>query len=100
MSGPAARLEGVVRRFGEHTALDVDALEFEAGRTHVLVGPNGAGKTTLLRMLCGLDAPDAGEVAGEVNVLGSSLARARGAELLALRRRIGFAAQKPYLFRM
>jgi len=96
VSGPAARLEGVLKRFGERAALDVDSLEFEAGRTHVLVGPNGAGKTTLLRILCGLDAPDA----GEVNVLGSSLARSRGAEGLALRRRIGFAAQKPYLFRM
>ena len=48
MSEPAAKLEAVLKRFGERAALDVDALAFEAGRIHVLVGPNGAGKTTLM----------------------------------------------------
>ena len=95
MKGPAASLEGVVKRFGAHTALELQGLEFSPATVHVLVGPNGAGKTTLLRILSGFDSPDA----GDVSVLGSDIARLGAGERLALRRRMSFAAQKPYLFR-
>jgi len=37
-------------------------LQLHAGERFGLIGPDGAGKTTLLRILCGLIAPDQGEV--------------------------------------
>ncbi|WP_280262515.1 ABC transporter ATP-binding protein [Nocardia wallacei] len=61
-SEPAVRLDGVVKRFGETTA--VDGIGFEVRRAEVLalLGPNGAGKTTTVEMCEGFLAPDAGSV--------------------------------------
>ena len=61
-TGPAVRLDGVVKRFGSVTA--VDGLSLELPRAHVLalLGPNGAGKTTTVEMCEGFAAPDAGSV--------------------------------------
>jgi ABC-2 type transport system ATP-binding protein len=53
---------GLVKRFGEITALDGVDVRVEGGRVQGLLGPNGAGKTTLLRILFGLVRPDAGSV--------------------------------------
>ena len=36
----------------------------EPGRITALMAPSGGGKTTLLRILCGLEAPDSGEIQG------------------------------------
>ncbi|WP_194813939.1 ABC transporter ATP-binding protein [Nocardia sp. XZ_19_385] len=61
-SGPAVRVEGVVKRYGE--TLAVDGLSFEVERAQVLalLGPNGAGKTTTVEMCEGFVTPDAGSV--------------------------------------
>ncbi len=55
-------VRGLVKRFGDVTA--VDGVDFEAadGEVTGLLGPNGAGKTTTLRMLYGLMKPDLGQV--------------------------------------
>jgi len=55
-------VQGVVRRFGEVTALNGVGLEVGRGEVFGLVGPDGAGKTTLMRVLCGLVTPDEGSV--------------------------------------
>ncbi|MEL6981144.1 MAG: ATP-binding cassette domain-containing protein [Actinomycetota bacterium] len=60
MAADGIQADGLVKRFGETTALD--GVSFEAGRGEVLglLGPNGAGKTTAVSVLATLLRPDAG----------------------------------------
>ena len=53
---------GIVKRFGDFTALDDVSVEVEAGSLTALLGPSGSGKSTLLRVIAGLEQPDAGQV--------------------------------------
>ena len=53
---------GLVKVYGDITAVDHVDLTVEAGDVYGYLGPNGAGKTTVLRMLLGLIRPTAGEV--------------------------------------
>jgi ABC-type multidrug transport system ATPase subunit len=55
-------ITGLVKRFGDNTAVDDISLEVRAGSFFGIVGPNGAGKTTTLSMVTGLLRPDAGTV--------------------------------------
>jgi ABC-2 type transport system ATP-binding protein len=59
-------VEGLVKRFGETTALDGVSLAVTEGSVLGLLGPNGAGKTTVVRTLTTLLTADAGraEVVG------------------------------------
>ncbi|MCU7728826.1 ATP-binding cassette domain-containing protein [Actinoplanes sp. KI2] len=54
------QVEGLVKRYGDHTAVDGVDLTVPAGTVLGLLGPNGAGKTTTVRMLATLVKPDAG----------------------------------------
>jgi oleandomycin transport system ATP-binding protein len=56
----AIRAEGLVKKFGETTALGGVDLEVPAGQVVGVLGPNGAGKTTAVRILATLLRPDAG----------------------------------------
>jgi ABC-2 type transport system ATP-binding protein len=58
----ALRASGLVKRFGQTTAVDAVDLMLDAGEVRGVLGANGAGKTTLLRLLFGLITPDAGAV--------------------------------------
>ncbi|MDO4908494.1 MAG: ABC transporter ATP-binding protein [Corynebacterium sp.] len=62
----ALRLDGVVKKFGEKTA--VNGISFEVPRASILalLGPNGAGKTTTIEMCEGFQKP----TAGTIDVLG------------------------------
>ena len=57
------RIDGIVKRFGEASALSGVSLELPPGELFTLLGPSGCGKTTLLRIVAGLLAQDAGSVA-------------------------------------
>jgi neutral amino acid transport system ATP-binding protein len=57
---PVLVVDGVTRRFGGLTAVDVDHLEIQRGSITAIIGPNGAGKTTLFNLLTGFDQPQAG----------------------------------------
>ena len=52
--------EGLVKRFGDTTALAGVDLAVRSGTVLGLLGPNGAGKTTTVRVLATLLQPDAG----------------------------------------
>jgi oleandomycin transport system ATP-binding protein len=52
--------EGLVKRYGKHTALDVVDLRARPGTVLGVLGPNGAGKTTAIRILATLTGLDAG----------------------------------------
>jgi ABC-2 type transport system ATP-binding protein len=54
---------GLTKRYRRVTALSDCTISVPEGRISALVGPNGAGKTTLLRLLAGLAAPTAGQIA-------------------------------------
>src|ERR1700744_5557351 len=56
----AIEATGLVKRFGQTTALDGVDLVARAGRVLGVLGPNGAGKTTAVRILATLLRPDAG----------------------------------------
>ncbi|MEM8902926.1 MAG: ATP-binding cassette domain-containing protein [Actinomycetota bacterium] len=58
--GAGIEVEGVVKRFGDHAALDGVTFHVEAGEVVGLLGPNGAGKTTAVNVLATLLRPDAG----------------------------------------
>ncbi|MGI8974478.1 MAG: ABC transporter ATP-binding protein [Gaiella sp.] len=58
----AIELRGVVKRFGELTAVDGLDLDVPEGICLGLLGPNGAGKSTTMRLLTGQAIADAGEL--------------------------------------
>jgi lipooligosaccharide transport system ATP-binding protein len=66
---PAIKLRGVVKRFGQITAVDGLDLDVPAGTCVGLLGPNGAGKSTTMKALTAQVIPDA----GSLKVLGFDL---------------------------
>ena len=54
--------EGLVKRFGEVTAVNELSLDIRKGEILALLGPNGAGKTVTISMLCGLLKQDKGHI--------------------------------------
>jgi fructose transport system ATP-binding protein len=53
---------GLVKRYGQVTALDGADFELRAGEILAVIGDNGAGKSSLIKALSGAMIPDAGEV--------------------------------------
>ena len=58
----AIRIRGLVKSFGDHTAVNGIDLTVPAGSFYGIVGPNGAGKTTTLSIVAGLLRSDEGSV--------------------------------------
>jgi ABC-type branched-subunit amino acid transport system ATPase component len=58
----AVRIVGVRKHFGGISVAEDINLEIHNGEILGLIGPNGAGKTTLFNMICGIHAPDGGEI--------------------------------------
>ena len=70
-------------------ALDGVSLKVPAHATTAIVGQTGSGKSTLLRLLCGLEAADA----GSLTVCGINAATKRGRR--QVRRAVGYVMQHP-----
>jgi ABC-2 type transport system ATP-binding protein len=58
---PPVEVRGLVKRYGDVTAVAGVDLTVHSGDVYGYLGPNGAGKTTVLRILLGLIRPTAGE---------------------------------------
>lgn len=88
------RLDHVTLRYGDSLALDDVTLEVCRGERVCVLGANGSGKSTLASVICGLLAPDEGDVelAGHAVCTGGvpDLAAYRDA-----RRQLGLVFQNP-----
>lgn len=82
----AIEMKGLVKRYGNLTAVDGLDLQIRQGELFSLLGVNGAGKTTVIKMLSGLTKP----TAGEARVGGYSITR----EPVKVKARIGVSPQE------
>ncbi len=55
-------IRNVVKRFGGIVALNSVTLNFSGNELVGLIGPNGSGKSTLVNTICGIYAPEKGEI--------------------------------------
>ena len=84
-AAPAVELAGLVKRYGQITAVDRLSLTAARGAVTGILGPNGAGKTTTIEICEGYRRPDQ----GTVRVLGLDPVR----DTRALRPRVGVMLQ-------
>ena len=64
-------LSGLVKRFGDFTAIKSMDLEVRDGEFLALLGPSGCGKSTTMNIIAGMEAPTEGTVHfGERNITG------------------------------
>src|SRR5580765_3602207 len=75
----------LVKRYGDHTAVDRVSFSVEEGEIFGILGPNGAGKTTTVESIAGLRTPDS----GMIRVLGLDPQR----DTAALREQLGIQLQ-------
>jgi ABC-2 type transport system ATP-binding protein len=83
------RVEKLVKRFGESTAVDGISFEVRPGEIFAFLGPNGAGKTTTIKMLTTLLRPTSGTL--EVDGLDPTV------HSNEVRKRFGIVFQDPSL---
>jgi ABC-2 type transport system ATP-binding protein len=81
---------GLVKQYGDFTAVQELSFTVEPGEMVGLVGPNGAGKTTTLRCLVGIIHPSA----GTIRIAGHDLRE----EPLAAKAALAFVPDEPHLF--
>jgi lipooligosaccharide transport system ATP-binding protein len=61
-TGPLILARGLVKRFGEFTAVDGVDFEVRSGEAFGFLGPNGAGKSSTMRMIGCVSTPTAGSL--------------------------------------
>ncbi len=86
---PLIRARGLVKRYGDFTAVAGIDVEVHAGEAFGFLGPNGAGKSSTMRMI-GCVSPPSG---GELTVLGMDPVR----DGVAIRSRLGVCPQEDIL---
>jgi len=84
--------------YGAFQALKGISLDIDENRITALIGPSGCGKSTFLRTLNRMnDLIDGVRTSGRVRIDGEDIYRP-GADLLALRRKVGMVFQRPNPF--
>ena len=84
-SSPMIEVVDLVKRFGDHTAVDRVSFSVSHGEVFGLLGPNGAGKSTIIKILTTLLPP----TDGRASVVGFDVTK----QAMAVRRRIGYVPQ-------
>jgi len=94
-SPPLVHLKDVHLSFGDNEVLKGIDVQVRRGEAVSIIGPSGSGKSTILRCITGLLRPQRGEI-----VVGDTRVDAlkTEAELIALRKRVGFVFQQYNLF--
>ncbi len=59
---PILKLENVLKKYGDYTAVNNVSLEVDPQKIFGLLGPNGAGKTSLIRIITTITQADSGQV--------------------------------------
>ena len=90
----AVRLEHVTKSFGARKVLDDVSLDVPARSAFIILGRSGTGKSVTLRHIIGLMRPDSGRVFVEDD----EISRLSGADLVRVRKKIGFLFQSAALF--
>ena len=83
---PALKIDRLVKRYGDFTAVDGISFEVAEGEFFGLLGPNGAGKTTTINAIVGL-AQISG---GAISLFGHDVVK----DWRAARRQVGLAPQE------
>ena len=92
---PLVQLRDVHLSFSGNEVLKGIDLEVQRGQAVSIIGPSGSGKSTILRCITGLLRPQR----GSIRVDGTAVETLRTeAELIALRKRVGFVFQQYNLF--
>src|SRR5712691_4304058 len=92
--GPAVRVSGLRKAFGEQVVLDGIDLEVARGEALTVLGRSGTGKSVLLKLIVGLQQPDAGSIQiGGQEIGGLPLDR-----LNEIRKKVGFLFQQAALY--
>jgi len=92
---PLVSLRDIHLSFGANEVLKGISLDVLPGQVVSIIGPSGSGKSSLLRCITGLLRPQL----GTITVGATRVDRLRHeAELIALRRRVGFVFQQYNLF--
>lgn len=82
--------------YGDHGVLHNISVDIPDGQITAIIGPSGCGKTTLLKSLNRLlDLNDNVKVQGDVFIDGVNIYQS-GADVLSLRKKVGFLSQRPY----
>lgn len=80
----------LVKRYGDHTAVDDLSFTAQEGKVYGFLGPNGAGKSTTMNMMTGYLSPTSGEVVVDGHSMARDPERAKAA--------IGYLPEQPPLY--
>lgn len=75
---PILTLQHIIKRFGQHTAVNNVSLTIHPGEIVALLGENGAGKSTLIKILAGIYERDSGDIFFHQQPIQSALSLEKG----------------------
>ena len=90
MTTAAVEAKGLIKRFGDFTAVNALDMTIPRGSFYAFLGPNGAGKSTTISLLTGIYAPDG----GSLSLLGIDAVK----DPLAVKSRVGVVPEELSLF--